>query len=102
MRNIATFSLLRIIPHAPPIITMASYAARTKAMFQKYGRVAVGVHFAVYGAGLASTFWKRVFLLLALATAASRARAGWGGGGSRLSRHDPPHAPICQTTGVFC
>ena len=89
MRNIATFSLLRIIPHAPPIITMASYAARTKAMFQKYGRVAVGVHFAVYGAGLASTFWKRVFLLLALATAASRARAGGGGGGV------PPPPPPC-------
>lgn len=31
---------------------MASYAARTKELFKKYGRVAVGVHFAVYFTGL--------------------------------------------------
>jgi hypothetical protein len=39
---------------------MSTYGARTKELFRKYGRVAVGVHFAVYGAGLASEF----FLLL--------------------------------------
>ena len=31
---------------------MSSYAARTREMFRKYGKVAVGVHFAVYFTGL--------------------------------------------------
>jgi hypothetical protein len=31
---------------------MSSYAARTREMFRKYGKVAVGVHFAVYFSGL--------------------------------------------------
>lgn len=31
---------------------MSTYAARTREMFRKYGKVAVGVHFAVYFSGL--------------------------------------------------
>jgi hypothetical protein len=31
----------------------ASYSARTKELFQKYGKVAVGVHLGVYAVGLA-------------------------------------------------
>jgi hypothetical protein len=37
-------------------VTMsASYSVRTKELFQKYGKVAVGVHLTVYAAGLAGT-----------------------------------------------
>ena len=77
---------------------MASYAARTKAMFQKYGRVAVGVHFAVYAAGLGSEFCFSFLSMTAMLAvffvcfplALHRAH-DWvgGGGGKALGRHSP-------------